>query len=268
MIIGEQVSKSFHSPSNIGSSAFRLLIVDCFNHQSSIINLVTMVEETKISVIIPAKNESVPIKDVISGVKPFADEVLVVDGHSTDTTREVAESMGARVILDNGKGKGDGLRVGIREATSDILVFIDADGSHEPNDIPKLVQPILDEKADMVIGSRGTGGSDELHGDFPRFIRFTGSYILLLLINYRWNVRLTDCQNGFRAIKTDVARKLNLRENAHTIEEEMVMKCLKQGYVITDVPSHEYERKYGTSTLRLTKTWYKFGWCVLKHYFF
>jgi glycosyltransferase involved in cell wall biosynthesis len=211
-----------------------------------------MLEDPKISVIIPARNESVTIKEVINGVKPFADEVLVVDGHSTDTTREVAESMGTRVVLDKGKGKGDGLRVGIRKATGDILVFIDANGSHEPNDIPKLVQPILDGEADMVIGSRGTGGSDELHGDFPRFIRFTGSY----------------CQNGFRAIKADVARKFNLRENAHTIEEEMVMKCLKQGYVITDVPSHEYERKYGTSTLHLAKTWYKFGWCVLKHYFF
>ena len=90
-----------------------------------------MMEDAKISVIIPAKNESVTIKDVIVGVKPYADELLVIDGHSTDTTREVAESMGARVVLDHGKGKGDGVRVGIQEATGDIIVFIDADGSSE-----------------------------------------------------------------------------------------------------------------------------------------
>ncbi len=129
------------------------------------------------------------------------------------------------------------------------------------------MQPIREEKADMVIGSRMTGGSDELHGDIGRFIRMTGSHILLLIINYRWNVRLTDCQNGFRAIRADVARALNLKENAHTIEEEMVMKCLKKKYRIREVPSHEYARKYGTSTLRLTRTWYKFGLCILKHFF-
>ena len=227
----------------------------------------TMLADAKISLVIPAKNESASIHDIINQAKPFVAEVLVIDGHSTDTTREVAEQAGARVVLDNRKGKGDGLRVGIREAAGNIIVFIDADGSHDPHDIPRLVQPIIDGKADMVIGSRMTGGSDELHGDFSRFIRMTGSHILLLVINYRWNIRLTDCQNGFRAIRTDVARAINLTENVHTIEEEMVMKCLKHKYIIGEVPSHEYERKFGGSTLNLLKTWYQFGWCILKNFF-
>lgn len=226
-----------------------------------------MMENAKISVIIPAKNESVTIKDVIVGVKPYADELLVVDGHSTDTTREVSESLGARVVLDNGQGKGDGVRTGIREATGDILVFIDADGSHDPNDIPKLVQPILDEKADMVIGSRMTGGSDELTGDIGRFIRNTGAHVLLLAVNYRWNVRLTDNQNGFRAIRTDVARNLGLKEKIHTIEQEMVVKCLRQGYRISEIPSHEYHRKHGESTLNVRRVWHRYVWCIFKHYF-
>lgn len=226
-----------------------------------------MKEDAKISVIIPAKNESVTIKDVIVGVKPYADELLVVDGHSTDTTREVSESLGAKVILDHGKGKGDGVRVGIQKATGDVLVFIDADGSHDPNDIPKLVQPILDGKADMMIGSRMTGGSDELTGDIGRFIRNTGAHVLLLAVNYRWNIRLTDNQNGFRAIRTDVARDLGLRQNIHTIEQEMVVKCLKKGYRISEVPSHEYHRQYGKSTLNVWKVWHRYVWCILKHYF-
>jgi dolichol-phosphate hexosyltransferase len=227
-----------------------------------------MLDDAKISLVVPAKNEAASIQEILNAAKPFVDELLLVDGHSTDGTREAAEQAGARVVLDHGKGKGDGIRVGIREATGAVLVFMDADGSHDPKDIPRLVQPILDEQADMVIGSRMTGGSDELHGDIGRFIRMTGSHILLLIINYRWNVRLTDCQNGFRAIRTDVARALRLQEDAHTIEEEMVMKCLRQKYRIHEVPSHEYERQYGTSTLQLTRTWHKFGLCILKHVFF
>lgn len=227
-----------------------------------------MLDDAKISLVLPAKNEEASIQEILNNSKPFVDEILLVDGHSTDGTREAAEQAGARVVLDRGKGKGDGIRVGIREATGEVLVFMDADGSHDPKDIPRLVQPILDEKADMVIGSRMTGGSDELHGDIGRFIRMTGSHILLLVINYRWNVRLTDCQNGFRAIRTDVARSLNLQEDAHTIEEEMVMKCLRKKYRIHEIPSHEYARKYGTSTLQLSRTWHKFGLCILKHVFF
>ncbi len=226
-----------------------------------------MLEDAKISVVIPAKNENTTIQEIISKVKPLVDEVLVIDGHSTDSTREVAEQAGARVLLDNRKGKGDGIRVGIREVSGDVIVFMDADGSHDPNDIPRLIQPILDGKADLVIGSRMTGGSDELHGDISRFIRMTGSHVLLLLINYRWNIRLTDCQNGYRAIRTDVARNINLTENVHTIEEEMVMKCLKHKYIVSEVPSHEYERKHGSSTLNLMGTWYKFVSCILKNYF-
>jgi len=224
-------------------------------------------ENTKISLIITARNESVTIPDVITVGKPYVDEVIVVDGHSTDDTHEVSERLGARVFLDHGKGKGDGVRVGIEKAIGDILVFIDADGSHDPHDIPKLVRPILEDRYDMVVGSRMTGGSDELTGDIGRFIRNTGSHILLLCINYRWNVRLTDNQNGFRAIKTTVAKDLGLTENVHTIEEEMVLKCLRRGYRIGEVPSHEYHRKHGKSTLNMWKVWPQFVWCILKHYF-
>jgi dolichol-phosphate mannosyltransferase len=184
---------------------------------------------------------------------------MVVDGHSTDNTREIALKMEARVVTDDGKGKGDGVRVGIQEASGDIVVFIDADGSHDPKDIPRLVRPIQEGRADLVIGSRMTGGSDELHGDINRFIRMTGSHIILLLINYRWNIRLTDVQNGFRAINTQVARKLNLKENSHSIEQEMVMKCAKQGYRLAEVPSHEYERRHGKSTINLKKSGFVMG---------
>ena len=154
----------------------------------------------KITVVIPTKNEEKTLEEIITKCKAHADEMLVVDGHSKDSTREIAQKLGVKVVLDHGKGKGDGLRVGIHEANGDVLVFIDADGSHDPDDIPKLVKPILEGKADLVIGSRGKGGSDELHGDVEKLLRMIGSDIILIGINKRWKVHLTDSQNGYRAI--------------------------------------------------------------------
>ena len=116
-----------------------------------------------ISVVIPAKNEQHNIAAMIRSVRPYADEIVVIDGHSTDATREVSETEGAKVFLDEGKGKGSGIRKAIEVVTGDVIVFIDADGSHDANDIPALVKPIVEDRADLVVASRMTGGSDELH---------------------------------------------------------------------------------------------------------
>lgn len=218
----------------------------------------------KVTIVIPAKNEASTIQEVIEGIRAYADEILVVDGHSTDDTRKVALELGARVELDHGRGKGDAVRTAIEKAKGEVLVFIDADGSHEPSDIPKLIAPILRDEADLVIGSRGRGGSDEAYGTFTDFARNTGGHIILLAINYRYGVRLTDSQNGFRAIRADVARGLGLRENLTTIEQEMLMRALKLSYRVTEVPSHEYRRKQGDSRIVLLKVWHKYLWSLLK----
>jgi glycosyltransferase involved in cell wall biosynthesis len=209
-----------------------------------------------VTVVIPTRDEEGLIAEIIDTVRPFADEVLVIDGHSRDRTREIATERGCRVVLDGGKGKGEALRMSITEATGEILVFIDADGSHDPKDIPAMVAPIKSGAFDMVIGSRGRGGSDELHGTIEQFIRYIGSQLITLAINYRWNVRLTDSQNGFRAIRRDVAGKLGMTSNLTTIEQEMLMKALKKGFRVSEVPSHEYERKWGKSKVVVWKLWF------------
>jgi dolichol-phosphate mannosyltransferase len=218
-----------------------------------------------VTVVIPTKDEEGLIGEIIDAVRPHADEILVVDGHSTDRTREIAEACGARVTLDNGRGKGEALRLSLEQATTGIVVFIDADGSHEPRDIPKLVAPIRAGTADLVIGSRGKGGSDELHGTVEQFIRYVGSQLIMLAINYRWDVRLTDSQNGFRAIRRDVAAKLDLTSNLTTIEQEMLMKALKQGYRVDEIASHEYERRWGTSKVVVWKLWFAYVWSFLRN---
>ena len=213
-----------------------------------------------ISVVIPARDEEGVIGDVVDAVKRFGDEVLVVDGHSTDRTAEIAAAHGARVIQDGGLGKGEALRLAVTQARMDIVVFIDADGSHEPADIPSLVQPIQANQADLVIASRGKGGSDELHGTLEQFVRYVGSQLIMLAINYRWNVRLTDSQNGFRAIDRQVALSLGLRSNLTTIEQEMLMRALKLGYRVAEIASHEYERRWGISKVSVWRLWAAYLW--------
>lgn len=214
--------------------------------------------EVQISVIVPCRNEGRNIRPVLEWAAPHADELLVVDGHSCDDTRAIAAELGATVLLDNGKGKGDALRVGIAHASGDILVFIDADGSHDPRDIPALVQPIIAGNADHVSGSRMLGGSDELHATINQFVRLFGSQVITLSINYTQGVRLTDSQNGFRAIWAEVARSLALESEIPTIEQEMVIKTVRSGYRICEVATHEYVRSNGESNFRVLDVWFQF----------
>lgn len=218
-----------------------------------------------VTVVIPAKDEEGSIGDIVDTARSYADEVLVVDGHSQDRTCAIAIEHLARVIQDGGRGKGEAIRIAIGEATTDILVFVDADGSHDTRDIPKLIAPIESGNADLVIASRGKGGSDELHGTFEQFIRYVGSQLITLAINYRWRVSLTDSQNGFRAIRRDVASRLGLTSKVSTIEQEMLMKALKQGYRVSEVASHEYERRYGVSKIVIWKHWFAFAWSFLRN---
>ncbi len=224
--------------------------------------------ESKISIVIPTLDEEDTIAEIIEGCKPYGDEILVVDGHSRDRTREVAENLGVKVILDNKKGKGEALRHVVNFVNGNIIVFIDADGSHDPKDIPKLVEPIIKDEADHVSGSRLIGGSSELHGGFDECFRLMGSSFITACINWRFKVKLSESQNGFRAIKTDVIKQLGLEENITTIEQEMIMKTLKNGFRMAEVPSHEYERKKGYSKISLKKVWFRYVYTLVKYLFF
>ena len=221
-----------------------------------------------ITVVIPAKNEEKLIGDIIEKSKKFAIEVIVVDGFSKDDTVSEAKKKGAKVIFDNKKGKGDAIRSSIKYITNEIVVFIDADGSHNPGDIPKLVSPILNGEADHVSGSRLLGGSSELHGGFDECFRLMGSSFITALINWRFKCRLSESQNGFRAIRTSVLRDLNLKENITTIEQEMIIKTLKKGYKMTEVPTHEYKRKFGVSHIKLRRVWFRYIYSMIKYLFF
>lgn len=221
----------------------------------------------KVTIIILTKNEEKTIGKIIVKSKKYSKEIIVIDGCSTDKTRKISKKLNVQVYLDGGKGKGYAIRLGAKKARGNILVFIDADGSHDVRDIPQLIKPIVTLEADLVVASRGRGGSDELHGDFNKTLRLIGSAIITLVINLRFGSNITDSQNGFRAIRKDVINKIDLNEDIFTIEQEMVMKVLKNGYKISEIASHEYERKYGKSRIRLLTMSHKYIWCLLKNIF-
>ncbi len=220
-------------------------------------------------VVIPAKDEEKTIGEIINSCKQFTENIIVVDGNSIDKTRDIAENLKAKVIIDPGKGKGSGIRASVEHVSDeDIVVFIDADGSHEANDIPKLIKPIQDGQADHVTGSRLLGGSSELHGGFDEFMRLTGSSFITFCINHRFKIRLSDSQNGFRAIRGAVLKDLNLKENITTIEQEMIIKTLKKKYRMAEVPTHEYKRKYGESSIKMRKVFFKYVYSFIKYLYF
>jgi glycosyltransferase involved in cell wall biosynthesis len=223
---------------------------------------------TSVSVVIAAKQEAPTLGGVIERTRRFAGDVLVVVGTSTDGTADVASAGGARVLADGGRGKGEALRRAIPHIRTPITVFLDADGSHDPEDIPLLVEPILADRADHVTASRLRGGSSELHGGFDEFLRLAGSSFITACINWRFGCQLSDSQNGFRAIRTSVLRQLPLRENTTTIEQEMTMMTLRQGLRMAEVPSHEHPRTHGASHIRVWRDAPRYGVSLVRGLFF
>ena len=218
--------------------------------------------DTDITVVIPARNEELTVGLVVSECLRYVGKVVVVEGGSTDRTAEIARAAGAQVVRDHGLGKGAALRLAVTHVTTPICVFVDADGSHDPIDIPMLAAPIKAGQAEHVTGSRLLGGSDELHGGGDEFLRLAGSAFITYLINWRYGTRLSDSQNGFRAIRTEVFRGLDLRSRHTTIEMEMIAATLAAGLRIAEVPTHERRRAAGYSKISLANPsiWLAYGW--------
>ncbi len=216
----------------------------------------------RVTAVILARDEEGTIREIVENAANFAHEVVVMDGHSSDQTAAIARSAGATVYKDADKGKGCAIRQSLELIDADVIVLMDADGSHDPSDIPHLALPITRNETDLCVGSRFAGGSDELSIGVGQLIRSNGNILMNIAINKRWKTELTDTLNGFRAVRRQAALSVGLKENRHTIEQETVMKMLRYGYRVSNVPSHEYARKFGASHINVWKEWPKFVWCV------
>lgn len=217
------------------------------------------------AIIICTKNEEMTIGDIIVRCQKHTKHIIVIDGHSTDKTREIAAALGIQVYHDSGKGKGDAVKIALAKVDRKFLLFIDADGSHDPDDIPKLLKPLREDLADHVVGSRILGGSDEAKKNIFQAIRMLGGEIITWGINRRFKTNITESQNGFRAIKRTVALELALTDDITTIEQEMTIKTLKKGFRIIEVPTREYCRCYGVSRFSAWRVWPQYLYSWIKH---
>jgi glycosyltransferase involved in cell wall biosynthesis len=214
------------------------------------------------TIIIAVKNEAENLDLILPIlVAKFPDaEILAIDGHSTDDSVKILDKHHIKHLIQPGKGKGDALRMGAAHATHNAIIFFDADCSHDPDDIQKLIDPIINGDYVHVSGSRMLGGSSELFNDIGHLFRLFGSLIINYSISYKFNYRITDAQNGLRAFNRDFYISLNTQSDHTTIEQETVGKTLSLGYPILELPTHEYCRLYGESKINVLKH----GWSYLK----
>lgn len=184
---------------------------------------------------IPAYNEEKFIGKVIKETKKYVSQVIVVNDGSTDKTATIAQREGALVINHkNNKGKGiavNKLFYKLRDIKADILVLLDADGQHQPKEIPSLIKPIINNKADIVIGSRFLN----IKNFIPSY-RKIGLYILTLLTNFGSNIKVTDSQSGFRAFSKKAINNLYFKEKGLAVESEMQFLAKKNKLIMLEIP--------------------------------
>ena len=209
-------------------------------------------DEQLISVIIPVFNEELTIGNVIERVKGvlqklgFKYEIIVVDDFSTDKSLELSNRQRVKVYsLKKHMGKGYALRAGFAKAKGDIITTIDSDGSHRPEELPSLLTPILQDKADLVIGSRYLNQKPVA----AKKLNAIGVRLFNLLIKVFTRADVSDSQSGYRVMKSAVLRNMSLKSGGYEIESEMLVKTARQGFHVREVPISFEQRTYGTSRL-------------------
>jgi glycosyltransferase involved in cell wall biosynthesis len=216
-----------------------------------------------VTVIIPALNEAGNIRQLVQEVcATVAVDVIVVDNGSTDSTIREAREAGANVISEPRRGYGYACAAGFAAVTdSDILVFMDGDYSFAPSDLPSLLAPIFENRADMVLGSRVLGHMAQ--GAMPPHQRF-GNWLVSRLMNWLYAISITDL-GPYRAVRRQLLSELNMQEMTYGWPTEMIVKAARYKARIMEVPVSYHNRRFGQSkvggTIRGTilAGWYILG---------
>jgi glycosyltransferase involved in cell wall biosynthesis len=204
-----------------------------------------MIDSTSIGVIIPALNEDRSIASVIRDIPKSVDEIVVVDNGSTDKTKKIAEKAGATVLFEPQRGYGFACLKGIEYLTAkniDILVFLDGDYSDYPEELTSLVEPIIQNDYDLVIGSRMIGAREQ-GAMLPQAL--FGNWLATRLIRLFWSYRFTDL-GPFRAIRSSSLRQLNMRDGTYGWTVEMQIKAVKKKLRCMELPAR-YRKRIGQS---------------------
>lgn len=227
----------------------------------------------KLSIVMPCYNEVETLESIVKAVKncPYQNkEIILVDDCSTDGTREKLrdniENLVDKVLYhDRNQGKGAALRTGIKAATGEVLIVQDADLEYDPNEIPKVIQPILDGKADVVYGSRFVGAAAHR---VLYYWHMVGNKFLTTLSNMLTNINLTDMETCYKAFRREIIQSVEIEEDRFGFEAEITAKVAKMKCRIYEVGISYSGRTYAEGK--------KIGWkdglwairCILKYNLF
>jgi len=201
----------------------------------------------KLSIVIPVFNEIGTIDEIIRRVRetPYDKEIIIVDDCSTDGTmdhlRTLENESDLRIIFhEKNMGKGAALRTGFGNVTGDIVIVQDADLEYDPGEYSRLIQPILDNKADAVYGSRFMGG--------PRRVLYfwhtVGNRLLTIFSNMMTNLNLTDMETCYKVFRSDLLKKISIKSNRFGVEPEITAKISRLGARVYEIPISYHGRKY------------------------
>ena len=205
-----------------------------------------------LSIIIPVYNEELTIGNVINRLNKVMQkislkhEIIVVDDCSEDRSLEISRKHSVQVYsLKKHLGKGYALRAGFAKAKGDIIVTIDSDGSHRPEELPLLLAPILNDQADLVIGSRFLSSKPVS----TKKLNEAGVRLFNFLIKAITRTEVSDSQSGYRVMKSEVLKNMSLKSGEYEIESEMLVKTAQNGFKVREVPISFEQRTYGKSRL-------------------